>query len=704
MNLYRPARFAVILAALCLLGGFGAGAARSAAPALDPVAPDVRAAAASGTPVRVIVSLATSIAAPAYGEPPVDLASLRADIAVRRKRVLAAVAPGEFAPTATYEAVPAIAGAVTQAGLARLASLPDVEAISVDRATHADLAQAAPLMAVDQVRQDFGLTGAGVYVAVLDSGIQANHPMLAGDVALQRCFLSEGGCPGGGTTGPSAADDFGHGTHVSGIVTSSGPPAGIAPDAKIEAYKVLGSDGNGTFGDVLASYDDIIVNRPEVRIINMSLGDGGAYAAGSCESGIPALTAAVATARSLGKLSIASAGNSGLKTGIAYPACLNGVLGAGAVYDANLGFMGFAPCADTTTAADKITCFSQSGDALDLLAPGSAITSTYIGGGLETLSGTSMASPMTSGVAALLLQAIPSLTAAQLELRLSETGVALTDPANGLTRCRVDARRALLYLVTAACVTPGADGDADGVTDAVDNCPAVANADQANFDAAAVDNGPTVAGGDATNPQSDSLGDACDADDDNDGLPDSSESAPAACGAFDLSATSTASAPRGDATNDDDGDGDPAPPAGSDATDNGPSWDTDNDGVLDGVECALGTNPRDRASRPSVAACGGTADVDHDGLTAAAERCRWGTSDTSTDSDADGLRDCVEANDSNGDGVQNFSGDVINSARVAIAAAGKTMDFDLNGDGFVNFSGDTVPSARMALHVGGVCS
>ena len=102
--------------------------------------------------------------------------------------------------------------------------------------------------------------------------------------------------------------------------------------------------------------------------------------------------------------------------------------------------------------------------------------------------------------------------------------------------------------------------------------------------------------------------------------------------------------------------------------------------------------------------CGGATDADGDGLPASSERCKWGTSDASGDSDGDGKKDCVEANDTNGDGVQNFPGDTVNSARGCGGVIGKTLDFDLNGDGVVSFPGDTILSAKMAAHVGGICS
>ena len=184
-----------------------------------------------------------------------------------------------------------------------------------------------------------------------------------------------------------------------------------------------------------------------------------------------------------------------------------------------------------------------------------------------------------------------------------------------------------------------ADTDGDGVPDLVDACPSVADPAQPNSDAL-IDNGPAYARLDRTVPDSDGAGDACDADADNDGLLNVEDTEPlgatGVCAAFAGASDAHAFPAAGDVT---------------DADHTGPSWDTDGDGALDGVECQLGTNPRSAASKPAVAQCGGATDADHDGLTAAAERCKWGTADTAADSDGDGLKDCVEANDTNGDGV-----------------------------------------------------
>jgi hypothetical protein len=256
------------------------------------------------------------------------------------------------------------------------------------------------------------------------------------------------------------------------------------------------------------------------------------------------------------------------------------------------------------------------------------------------------------------------------------------------------------------------DTDGDGSADVVDNCPLLANPGQENTDAA-IDNGPGIPGDDTTIPNAvaDSEGDACetDGDADNDGLPDSQDTNPLGatgiCAAFVGSSDGHPSPAGGDVTNDDNHNGDPAAATGTDASDNGPSWDTDNDGALDGVECTLGTNPRERTERPNTAACGGAGDTDGDGLQNAWETCGWGTSPTVVDTDGDGKGDCKEAADVNGNGTVDFVGDTIYYAKAALlppASFGKTMDFDIDKNGTVDFVGDVIQEAKFAL-IAGLC-
>lgn len=411
----------------------------------------------------VIVSLREPVALKAT---PLEITAVRRQVAALQDHVLSSLAPGEFRLTYRYEATPALAGSVSPSGLIKLASHPDVVAVSLDGEVHATLGESVPLINGDDA-QALGFTGAGMVAAVLDTGLDTDHPDLADDLLAEECRLSATlDCPNGTATqsGPGAAeDDNGHGSHVTGIITGGGGVAspGVAPDTGIVAYKILNWAGTGSFSDVLAATDDIIANHSEVDIINMSLGDGGSYVPGTCDALIPALTTAFSTLRTQNVISFAASGNDAFKTGISYPACLSDVVSVGMVYDANVGgiIWGGGVCTDLTTAADQVPCISNSHPDLDLLGPGALITSAGLTGGTSTKGGTSMASPHMVGVAALIRQAGPTLTGDSVVATLKSTGVPVTDTANGVTTPRVDA----LAAVQAVTVT---DSDGDGCSDA----------------------------------------------------------------------------------------------------------------------------------------------------------------------------------------------------------------------------------------------
>ena len=100
------------------------------------------------------------------------------------------------------------------------------------------------------------------------------------------------------------------------------------------------------------------------------------------------------------------------------PACIANLISMGAVWDANVGSQTVAGCTDSTTAADQVTCFSNSNSSTDLFAPGGRIMSSSIGGGVSVLSGTSQAVPMASACAALMIEADPTLTPDDIEADL----------------------------------------------------------------------------------------------------------------------------------------------------------------------------------------------------------------------------------------------------------------------------------------------
>jgi hypothetical protein len=214
------------------------------------------------------------------------------------------------------------------------------------------------------------------------------------------------------------------------------------------AIKVIASDNSFCcISDVMAALDWIINDRPDVDVVNMSLGSATLFT-GTCDSATSwtqALATAINTLRSDGVLTFASAGNSGSSTGISAPACIANTI---AVYDANIGPATFGGvCTDSTTQADQVACWSNSNSTVDLFAPGAAMTSAGMGGGTSTFFGTSQASPTAAACAAALLEATPGLDPSVIESALEASSILVTDSKNGVTRPRVACDEALALLV-----------------------------------------------------------------------------------------------------------------------------------------------------------------------------------------------------------------------------------------------------------------
>ncbi|MGR3309426.1 MAG: S8 family serine peptidase [Candidatus Brocadiales bacterium] len=371
--------------------------------------------------------------------------------------------------------IPWISGTITQKALEKLRTNPNVAMIVEDKPVEALLAESGPLINRDSAHTE-GYTGSGVAVAVIDTGIDTDHPDLEDDIIREECFLFDGSCPNGGGTrasGPGSAEDGnGHGTHVSGIITSSlAAYKGIAPDAGIVAIKVLDDSGSGVFSDIIAAIDWVTTNKDiyGIKIINMSLG-ADAFS-GICDGVDPALTSAVDAAKSAGITLFAASGNDAFSDKIRIPACLSSVISVGAVYDADMGEQSWTVgCIDSTTQANQIVCFSNVSDALDILAPGAKVVSSKLGGGTSEDSGTSMASPHAAAVAALMKQKVPSLTPDEIKdiLKCND------DSRVGMTFPRIDALAAL-----SPSITIPVDNDGDGFfalpcgNDCTDNDPTI---------------------------------------------------------------------------------------------------------------------------------------------------------------------------------------------------------------------------------------
>jgi subtilisin family serine protease len=264
-----------------------------------------------------------------------------------------------------------------------------------------------------------GLTGEGVTVAVLDTGVDQTHPDLAGQEVAERNFGDS----------PDNVDRDGHGTHVASTIAGRGTPyRGVAPGARLLDAKVFDEDGYARDSSIIAALRWAADQGAEV--VNLSLG-------GDDRPGTDPVEAAVEEVSARGVLVVAAAGNSYRPGTIGSPASADAALAVGAVDE-----------------ADAMAMFSSRGPRHDgavkpdLVAPGVDVTAAQAGGGHVAMNGTSMAAPHVAGAAALLAQQHPDWTGQRLKAALvgSTTPVEGTEYDRGTGR--VDVARGLTQTVT----------------------------------------------------------------------------------------------------------------------------------------------------------------------------------------------------------------------------------------------------------------
>jgi uncharacterized membrane protein len=304
------------------------------------------------------------------------------------------------------------------------------------------------LIGLNQFRADprfSGVNGQGYTVVVLDSGVDVSNPYfgpvgsngVAGGIAYQYDFVDNTA---------SAPDLLGHGTLVASIIGSrdaSNP--GVAPGVQIIDLKVLDAKGNGDFSNVDRALQWVADNAARYNIVavNMSFGDGGDYTRPMSMYGLGDVLAELAQEN---VIAVSAAGNNFYSDhsvpGLAYPAADPNALAVGAVWGSNLGgpVSWSNGAVDYTTAADQIMSFSQRDAALgEVFAPGAFIAGARPGGGVATLSGTSMAAPAVTGVAVLAdqlaMQALGRrLTPAEFRYLLATTSAPIKDDGSGNVR------------------------------------------------------------------------------------------------------------------------------------------------------------------------------------------------------------------------------------------------------------------------------
>ena len=245
-------------------------------------------------------------------------------------------------------------------------------------------------------------TGLGVNAYIIDTGIRFDHVDFAGRASTGYDAVTLGG---------TALDCQGHGTHVAGTV--GGLTWGIAKTVNLKAVRVLDCNGSGTNAAVAAGMDWVAANHVKPAVANMSLGGGASTAIDAATNGM--INAGVTV--------VVAAGN-GNFLGIAQNAC-----------NYSPARVPNAITVGATTSTDAKASYSNYGTCLDIFAPGSNITSADRASttGSKVLSGTSMAAPHVTGVAALYLQSNPAATPQQVRDALvnNSTPSKVTSPGSG---------------------------------------------------------------------------------------------------------------------------------------------------------------------------------------------------------------------------------------------------------------------------------
>ena len=300
--------------------------------------------------------------------------------------------------------------------------VPPQEIVPVDAPRQFDqpqlglaLTEVDRLIRANEARNLFGVDGAGLAVAVLDTGLNTAHVDFAGRVLAQANFTADNaGDP------DDATDGQGHGTNVAGIIAADGDHRGVAPGAGVVPLKVLSNSGGGSFQAVAHALQWVLDHHEEhgISAVCMSLGAGDNL---QVDTGLmhDATGERVRKLRERRVPVVIAAGNDYFKhssaQGMSYPAILRHCVSVGAVYDEFEGAFSYASGATAfSSGPDRITPFSQrlhedvSPDCrTDIFAPGAPVTSSGINGprGESVQHGTSQATPVTVGVI-LLMQAL----------------------------------------------------------------------------------------------------------------------------------------------------------------------------------------------------------------------------------------------------------------------------------------------------------
>ena len=318
----------------------------------------------------------------------------------------------------------------------KIRNLPYIKSIAPNRKISACLHESVPLIGADDVwrlHDTYGnkVTGKGIKIAIIDTGVDYTHPDLKDNYKGGYDFVNN-------DTDPMDDCIFNHGTHCAGIALGTGNTSnytyvGVAPEADLYAYKILDDQGNGNELDYIAAMHKAVY-EDGVDIISLSFGDNSTNANPDDN-----LSIVVDNAVSEGVVVVVAAGNEGEKERVVItsPGCARDSICVGAIdkYNNVASFSSMGPVEWNGGYMVKP----------DLVAPGVGIISTKKSGGYTSMSGTSMATPHVAGAAALILQAKPELKSNPDKVKniLKESATDLNCDVNSQGSGRVDVLKAV---------------------------------------------------------------------------------------------------------------------------------------------------------------------------------------------------------------------------------------------------------------------
>lgn len=294
---------------------------------------------------------------------------------------------------------------LTPAQVKALDADPGVAVVEKNKTVRASATQSGATWGLDRSDQkdlplngtySYNATGAGVTAFIIDTGVRASHSEFRGRIDPGVTAVDDG---------RGSSDCNGHGTHVAG--TTAGSRYGVAKGADVVPVRVLGCDGTGSTAGIVAGMDWVSSNANGPSVANMSL--GGDVSA--------AMDNAIARMSRAGVVPLVAAGNDYANACYYSPARASSAITVG-----------------STDRYDQLSEFSNWGSCVDILAPGTDITSAWPSSdsGTNTISGTSMATPHVAGAAALYLQQHPNASVSEVERALKNTATPRTiDYVNG---------------------------------------------------------------------------------------------------------------------------------------------------------------------------------------------------------------------------------------------------------------------------------